>query len=135
MLNGNTNTKPGACVGLSSCSDSMKFTDTYYQSYRAGIQEDHLPSLRRKSWEVPVAGGGDAVIDGDFDAASELHYQQIVDLTLEMHAKGVQDERLLRGCFHPHYDLLQLVQLFLHSTHHHNHHVQLLGVLLVVIPP
>jgi hypothetical protein len=94
-----------------------------------------LPSLRRKSWEVAVAGGGDAVIDGDFDAACELHNQQIVDLTLEMHAKGVQDEHLLRGCFHPHYDLLQLVQLFLHSTHHHNHHVRLLAVLLVVIPP
>jgi hypothetical protein len=47
-----------------------------------------LASLRRKSWEVAVAGGGD-VIDGDFDAACELHDQQIVDLTLEMHAKGV----------------------------------------------
>ncbi len=55
---------------------------------------------------MAVAGGGDAVIDGDFDAAYELHNQQIVDLTLEMHAKGVQDEHLLRGCFHPHYDLL-----------------------------
>jgi hypothetical protein len=29
------------------------------------------------------------VIDGDFDAACELHNQQIVNLTLEMHAKGV----------------------------------------------
>jgi hypothetical protein len=67
------------------------------------------------------------VIDGDFDDAFELYDQQIVDLTLEMHAKGVQDKHLLRGCFHPHYDLLQLVQLFLHSTHHHNHHVQLLN--------
>ncbi len=83
---------------------------------------------------MAVAGGGDAVINGDFDAACELHNQQIVDLTLEMHAKGVQDKHLLRGCFHPHYDLLQLVQLFLHSTHRHNHHVWLLAVLLVVIP-
>jgi hypothetical protein len=85
---------------------------------------------------VAVAAAGDAVIDGDFDAACELHNQQIVDLTLEMHAKGVQDEHLLRVCFHPHYDLLQqLVQLFLHSTHHHNHHFRLLAVLLVVILP
>jgi len=86
-----------------------------------------LPSLKRKSWEVAVTGGGDVVIDGDLDATCELHDQQIVDLTLEMHARGVQDEHLLRGCFHPHYDLLQLVQLFLHSTHHHNHHVRLLN--------
>ncbi len=84
---------------------------------------------------MAVVGGGDVVIDGDFDAACELHNQQIVDMTLEMHAKGVQDEHLLRGCFHPHYDLLQLVQLFLHSTHRHNQRVWLLVVLLVVIPP
>jgi hypothetical protein len=38
---------------------------------------------------VAVGGGGDVVIDGDFDAACELHNQQIVNLTLEMHAKGV----------------------------------------------
>jgi hypothetical protein len=88
------------------------------------IDSNEVPSLRRKSWEVAVAGGGDVVIDGDFDAACELHDQQIVDLTLEMHAKGVQDEHLLRGCFHPHYDLLQLVQLLFHSTHHHNHHIR-----------
>ncbi len=38
---------------------------------------------------MAVGGGGDVVIDGDFDAACELHNQQIVNLTLEMHAKGV----------------------------------------------
>ncbi len=65
-----------------------------------------MPFLKRKNWEVAVVSGGDAVIDGDFDAAYELHDQQIVDLTLEMHARGVQDKHLLRGCFHPHYDLL-----------------------------
>jgi len=37
LLNGNTNTKLGACVGLSSCSDNMKFTNAYYHNYRAGI--------------------------------------------------------------------------------------------------
>jgi hypothetical protein len=102
---------------------------------KLAIDGNEVPSLRRKSREVAVAAAGDALIDGDFYAACELHNQQIVDLTLEMHAKGVQDEHLLRGCFHPHYDLLQLVQLFLHSTHHHNHHVRLLAVLLVVILP
>lgn len=109
--------------------------DPYRMSYRAWIQEDHLPSVIQKSWGLAADADADAGVH--FDAAPYLQHQQIVDQKLVTHAKGVQDGHvchLLWNCFHLYCELLLSVHLFPHLTHHHNHNPQLMVAILLPLP-